>query len=44
MSQHTACNQRTCHGTDNTPQQAWTQLKDTLDLDQLGPATDVRWP
>lgn len=44
MSQHTACNQRTCDGTDNTPHQAWTQLKDTLDLDQLGPATDMRWP
>lgn len=44
MSQHTACDQRTCDGTDNTPEQAWTQLKDALGTDQLGPATDIRWP
>ncbi|WP_159943470.1 MULTISPECIES: hypothetical protein [unclassified Nocardiopsis] len=50
MSQHTACQQRSCTKTDNTPQQAWTQLKEALDahestrVNTLGPATDMRWP
>lgn len=50
MAQHTACQQRTCNNTDNTPRQAWTQLKDALDAhattrtDTLGTATDIRWP
>ncbi|MEU3018752.1 MULTISPECIES: hypothetical protein [unclassified Nocardiopsis] len=50
MSQNTACEQRTCNNTDNTPQQAWTQLKQALDtrtttrVTTLGPATDMRWP
>jgi hypothetical protein len=50
MSQNTACEQRTCNNTDNTPQQAWTQLKQALDthantrITHLGPATDMRWP
>ncbi|NYH55375.1 hypothetical protein HNR06_004964 [Nocardiopsis arvandica] len=50
MSQHTACSQRSCNNTDNTPQQAWAQLKKALDahhstrVNNLGPATDMRWP
>ena len=50
MSQHTACKQRSCNKTDNTPQQSWNQLKNALDAhhttrtDTLGPATDMRWP
>ncbi|MCK9868758.1 hypothetical protein MRI28_03670 [Nocardiopsis dassonvillei] len=50
MSQHTACQQRTCNNTDNTPRQSWDQLKKALDahsstrVSDLGPATDMRWP
>lgn len=50
MSQHTACQQRSCNNTDNTPQQSWNQLKKALDahtatrVTTLGPATDMRWP
>ncbi|WAE76425.1 hypothetical protein OUQ99_15675 [Streptomonospora nanhaiensis] len=50
MSQHTACQQRTCNNTDNTPRQAWTQLTDALNahastrIPALDTATDIRWP
>ncbi|MFB9801707.1 hypothetical protein ACFFN5_14350, partial [Streptomonospora salina] len=51
LSQHTACTQRGgCHRTDNTPRQAWTQLRDALDardttrVHALPYATDMRWP
>lgn len=50
MSQHTACTQRSCNKTDNTPQQSWTQLREALNahtstrVTTLGPATDMRWP
>ncbi|GAB3458434.1 hypothetical protein GCM10027570_42090 [Streptomonospora sediminis] len=51
LSQHTACDQRGgCTRTDNTPRQAWTQLRDALNdrkatrIDHLPHATDMRWP
>jgi hypothetical protein len=51
MSQHTACQQRGgCTTTNNTPQQAWTQLHDELNAHRetrvasLPFATDMRWP
>ncbi|MFD0800091.1 hypothetical protein ACFQZU_01990 [Streptomonospora algeriensis] len=51
LSQHTACTQRGgCQRTDNTPRQAWTQLRDALNdreatrVTRLPYASDMRWP
>lgn len=50
MAQKRACEQRSCSGTDNTPQEAWAQLWDAIDnqsetrQDALPYATDIRWP
>ncbi|MUL40568.1 hypothetical protein FZ103_05130 [Streptomonospora sp. PA3] len=50
LSQHTACTQRGgCTRTDNTPRDAWTQLRDALNANpatavtRLPYATDMRW-
>lgn len=51
LSQHTACTQRGgCTRTDNTPRDAWRQLRDALNarpataVTHLPYATDMRWP
>ncbi|WP_211302781.1 hypothetical protein [Allonocardiopsis opalescens] len=50
FSQRTACQQRGCTNTDNTPAAAWTQLYNELNahsetaVDSLPYSTDVRWP
>lgn len=50
MAQQRACEQRSCNGTDNSPQGAWTQLWEAIDAqshtrqDALSHSTDIRWP
>ncbi|TDQ46344.1 hypothetical protein [Actinorugispora endophytica] len=50
LSQSAACAQRGCARTDNTPEQAWTQLFTELNsheetrLDSLPYSTDMSWP
>ncbi|QVQ54644.1 hypothetical protein J4H86_03390 [Spiractinospora alimapuensis] len=50
MAQQKACEQRSCDGTDNSPEDAWSQLWEAIDAesgtrqDTLPHATDIRWP
>ncbi len=41
LTQWQACQERTCNGTDNTPQQGWKQLRDALNADPTTALTET---